>query len=144
MKKSFIILLILIITVSVKNANAQTTGVPDTLVYLQTIVNNKAQFVGKPFSVLMDSLKIQIKHFWPNRSIVYDITKEPSTQFSFYFPQSADEVYLTYPCLEIYWQTPLNGNQSDVLWESNNGGGWSSAVAAFYANGIIADIKVRE
>lgn len=92
----------------------------------------------------MDSLKIQIKHFWPNRSIVYDITKEPSTQFSFYFPQSADEAYLTYPCLEIYWQTPLNASQSDVLWKSNNGGGWSSAVAVFYASAIISDIKIRE
>ena len=60
MKK--IILIILIITVA-KNVSAQLNGVPDTLAYLQTIVANKAQYIGQPFSTLIDNLQIQIKHF---------------------------------------------------------------------------------
>lgn len=140
MKKIFIILLV---AVTSRNLNAQT-GVPDTLAYLQSIVANKTQFIGQPFSVLRDSLKIQIKFFSIGRGIWYNTSKETSTDFAFYFPQTADEIYLTYPFLKIYWQTPLNANQSDTLWNNNNGGGWSAAVASFYASGIIADIKVRE
>jgi hypothetical protein len=94
--------------------------------------------------VLLDSLKIQIKYFSPTRGIVYDISKETSTHFGFRFPQNADDMYLTYPHLVIYWQPCLNATQSDILWENNNGGEWSSAVAAFYSTGKIADIKVRE
>lgn len=129
---------------SEKNTKAQSTGVPDTLAYLQTIVANKANYIGQPFSVLKSHLQIELKYFHPRRGIVHDTNKETSTHFSFYFPQSADEMYLTYPCLVIYWQTPLNANQSFSLYNTNNGGGWTAAVANFYANGIIADIKVRE
>jgi len=146
MKPLYLLLIIaaLCITFS-KQVNAQTnSGVPDTLAYLQTIVANKAHYVGKPFSVLMDSLKIQIKFFTPFASLPYNKKKETSTSFSFYLSQTSDDFYLTYPKLEIYWQTPLNAQQSDVLWESNNGGGWSAAVAALYSTAIIADIKVRE
>lgn len=140
MKKIFVVVFF-IITASVNKTNAQ---VPDTLVYLQSIVANKSQFIGRPFSVLMDSLKIQIKFFSPFGAIHYDKNKETSTSFAFYFPHTSDEMYLTYPKLEIYWQPYLNASQSDILWENNNGGGWSPTVAAFYATGIIADIKVRE
>ena len=143
MKKMFVILFLTAV-ISAKVTKAQTVGVPDTLAYLQTIVANKSQYIGQPFSILLNNLQIQIKYFHPRRDIVYDISKETSTRFGFYFPQSANELYLTYPSLEIYWQPYLNANQSDALWENNNGGGWSTAVAAFYANGIITDIKVRE
>ncbi len=141
MKKIFIIILF---TFSIKLVNAQTYGVPDTLAYLQTIVANKANYIGQPFSILMDSLKIEIKYFHLRRGIHYDISKETSTRFSFYFPETADDLYLAYPYLEIYWQVALNANQSNFLWRNNNGGSWSSAVAAFYANGIIKDIQIRE
>ena len=142
MKKIFIIIVFIC---SIKLVNAQTYGVPDTLAYLQTIVANKANYIGQSFSILMDSLQIQIKFFSPFSGIHYDISKETSTSFSFYFPQDGlDDFYLTYPKLKIYWQTPLNASQSDFLWRTNNGGGWNSAVAAFYANGIIKDIQIRE
>ncbi len=142
MKKIFIVILI-VFTSFIKGAKAQTNGVQDTLAYLQTIVANKTQFIGQPFSTLMDSLKIQIKFFSPFSGIHYDITKETSTDFSFYFSQNTNNYYLTYPRLEVFWQLPLNATQSDSLWETN-GGIWSSAVAAFYANGIIKDIQIRE
>jgi hypothetical protein len=138
MKK--IILIVLIITFTT-NAKAQ---VPDTLAYLNSIVANKAQFIGQPFSVLMDSLKIQIKYFHPIADITYNKSKETSTSFAFYFPLTADDMYLTYPCLNIYWQPYLNASQSDILWEANNGGGWSTVITNFYANGIIFDIKVMD
>lgn len=110
---------------------------------MQTIIANKSQYIGQPFSTLLSNLQIQVKYFHLRRGIIHNISKETSTRFSFYFPQTSNEMYLTYPSLEIYWQIPLNANQSDSIWETNNGGGWNSTVSAFYANAIIADIKLR-
>lgn len=140
MKKA---ILFFIIIFFIKNTNAQGYGVPDTLAYLNTIAANKAQFIGQPFSRLRDSLKIQIKWFSPFAAIHYKKNKETSTSFGFYFSVSTDDYYLTYPRIEIYWQTNIDKNQSNIFWE-NNQGGWESTVANYYANAIIADIKVRE
>ncbi len=145
MKKILIILFVTFSSMLMTKVKAQNYGVPDTLAYLQSIVTNKAQFIGRPFSKLQDSLKIQIKFFSPFARIHHDKTKETSTSFSFYFPQDGlDDFYLTYPSLEIYWHPYLNATQSDILWEDTNGGGWSTSVINFYANGIISDIKVRD
>ncbi len=146
MKRTTLLVLTIVVTYfTTKNVNAQNTGVPDTLAYLQTIVANKSQYIGQPFSVLQNSLQIQIKFFQPFAAIHHDKTKETSTSFAFYFPSDADELYLTFPKLEIYWQVPLNIAQSDNIRSvNNNRGQWNAASANFYANGIIADIKVRE
>ncbi len=143
MKKIFFIFFITI-CFHQKNTCAQAAPVNDTLQYLQSIINNKANYVGYPFSKLFDSLQIQIKFFWPDRSNVHEITKEPATHFSFFFPQNADDMYLTYPCLVIDWQIPLNASQSHILWSANNGGGWGANVMSFYGNAIIANIRVWE
>lgn len=142
MKKILVITFITLLSLA-KDTKAQT-GVPDTLAYLQTIVANKAQYIGQPLSTLLSDLQIQIKHFSRNTDIVYDISKETSTSFGWYFPQNADEIYLTYPRLRISWQTPLNAYQSGILYTNNNGGWWSTAVYDFYKNGIISDITVDD
>ena len=142
MKKT--ILILILSSAIFGNAGAQATPGTDTLGYLQNIVSNKANYIGHPFSTLQSNMQIQIKHFWPNASLSYDRTKETSTQFAFYFPQNAEEIYLTYPCLEISWQPYLNKSESNITRQSNNHRGqWNSAAASLYANCIIADIKVR-
>ncbi|MFZ4770082.1 MAG: hypothetical protein ACOYLO_07855 [Ferruginibacter sp.] len=127
----------------IKNADAQTTGVPDTLAYLQTIVANKSQYIGQPFSVLLSNLQISIKFFSPFGSIPHDKTKETSTEFSFYFPQNANEIYLTYPSLRISWQPYLDNIHAHSLYNQYNGG-WVPTVVSYYTSGIIADIQIRE
>ncbi len=137
------LILILIIIASVKNIKAQ--GVPDTLAYLQTIVANKSQYIGQPFSVLKNNLQIEIKYFFPFAAIHYDKNKETSTSFGWYIPQTADEIYLAYPLLRISWQMPLDATQSDIIRATNNNRGqWNSEAALFYANGIIKDIQIRD
>ncbi len=140
MKNILIIGFIALISFS-KNAKAQA-GVPDTLAYLQTIVANKTQYIGQPFSVLYDNLQIQIKFFTPFGAIHYDKNKETSTSYAFYYPHTTDDHYLSYPRLEIYWQTPLDANQSSLLWKNNNFGEWSAAIYTFYKDAIITDVKV--
>jgi hypothetical protein len=139
MKKILLILLVIIAT----STKAQT-GVPDTLAYLQYIVANKSKFIGKPFSVLSDSLKIKIKFFFPFASIPHNKYKETSTSFAFYFPPTAEEIYLTYPHLDIIWRSPLNANQSDELLSQFRTVGWNHQINSHYAANIIADIKVLE
>lgn len=137
------IILILVVTLFVNRSQAQTYGVPDTFAYLQTLVANKSQFVGQPFSKLADSLKVQIKYFIPFASLPYDVTKETSTTFAFIKPASAEEIYLIYPCLKVSWYPFLNANQSRSLFRYM-GGGWFPDLAAFYSTGIVADIEIKD
>lgn len=142
MKKIITTLFFTACLISVLNTRAANTK--DTLSYLQSIVANKANYIGQPFSVLLNNLQIQIKHFSPIAIIQEDKNKETATFFSFYFPQSAEEIYLTYPCLRISWQTSLNAATSRSLYKTNNGGGWTQAVVDFYKNAIIKDIDIFE
>lgn len=140
MKKVITILVFIILT---KVTIAQSYGVPDTLLYLQTIVANKSQYIGQPFSFLCNNLQVQIKSFSPFPGIPSNKNKETSTSFSFYLPQTGlDDFYLTYPKLEIYWQVPLNAYQSGILFR-NSGGAWNSNIYDFYKNGNISDIILR-
>ncbi len=141
--KKFFLILVVVITTFTKDVKAQTYGVPDTLAYLLSIVSNKAQYIGQPFSVLKNNLQIQIKYFQPFAAVSYDKDKETSTSFAFYFPNNVDELYLTFPKLEVYWQPYLNIVQSLGIAYGNRGV-WSSSAEAFYSTGIIADIKIRE
>ncbi|MBC7935739.1 MAG: hypothetical protein H7Y86_10355 [Rhizobacter sp.] len=140
MKKIFFISFIIILAIASK-VKAQPNI--DTLAVLQTIVVNKSQFVGQPFSKLLDSLKIQIKYFSPFGSLPYDMNKETSSSFSFYFPQSSNEMYLTYPKLRVSWYPFLNGALSETLF-GYFGGGWTPNVKTFYSTGVVADIEIRD
>lgn len=143
MRKIFISILIVTAIFS-KEINAQK-GVPDTLVYLQTVVASKAKYIGQPFSILLTDMQIQIKHFIPIANITHDISKETSTSFGFYFTQNSEEMYLAYPRLRITWKTPLDITLSDNIRKNNNNRGlWNQSSNLLYANSIIADIKIRE
>lgn len=137
------ILFLFFVSIHIHDLKAQN-GVPDTLVYLKTIVDNKNNFVGKPFGVLVDSLKIKIKYFSPFAAEHKAKDKETSTSFSFYYPRTADEIYLTYPHIEIFWQTPLDAIQSDFLYTKFRFVGWHPEIARFYSTAIIDDLQIIE
>ena len=134
MKKIFFIGFIFIIAITSK-VKAQPNI--DTLAVLQTIVANKANYIGQPFSVLLSQLPISIKYFLPipRANKRYE---ERHTSFSFYYSQDANRMY---PSLEIDWQVPLNQTLSYSLWTQTSGA-WTSVHSAHYANGIIKDIAV--
>jgi len=141
MKKIYFICIYLVICFA-NNAKAQSSPVTDTLNYLNTIIANKASYVGKPFSILMNDLQIQIKYFFPFSNLHHDQTKETSTEFSFYFPPTAEEIHLTYPSLEIFWQTHLDATKTRALYTQYRALGWAPEVATFYSSGIIKDIRI--
>jgi hypothetical protein len=141
MKKA---LLILVLFFACKNTTAIAQGVPDTLQYLKTIVQNKSQYIGQPFSKLLADLKIGIIYFNYNiRPVPYDRSKERSSAFSFYFPARNEDFNLAYPFLEIIWKEPLNALRSGSIYDQS-GGRFSSEARLFYLSGIIEDIKILE
>ena len=136
---------ILILLVVLFGYQAQINAqVIDTLKYLQSIVACKTQYIGKPFSVLLKDLKIPIKYFSPHASIHYAKDSETSTTLSFYFPRTADEIYLTYPSLEIVWKPYLNTSESLDLFTLYHSVGWNTIIANYYSTGIIYDIRIFE
>lgn len=139
-----IIILALVLTFTTRSSLKAQTGVPDTLAYLQTIVQNKAQYIGQPFSKLMDSLQIQIKLFFPVAEFPYDRFKETSTSFSFFFTATVDDLYLSYPMLEVIWQTPGDAGQSRLLRKQYRSMGWNTVIANHYSTRVIADIYISD
>lgn len=143
MKKLLFITLLGLFSFS-KNTFAQI-GVSDTLTYLKSIEANKSQYIGHPFSILLNTLQLEIKFFQPFASKPHDRFKETTTIFSFYFPNSNAEMYLTSPSLTIIWETPLDINQSfQIFGPSNNKGRWNPTALAHYSNSIIKNIIIIE
>ena len=137
------VLLILVVFLHAK-AQLRAQGVPDTLQYLKTIVQNRSQYIGQPFSKLLKDLEINIQYFSPDGGIWHDRSKETSTSFSFYFPTRAEDINLAYPFLKIIWKDPLNALQSGSIYDQSDRGRFSSEARLFYLSGIIEDIKILE
>lgn len=135
---------LLFITCFLQASYAQSVNVQkiDTLGYLRTIIANKTNYIGQPFSTLLKDLKIQIDRFAPIGSIPSDTSRETSTSFSFYFPRSAAEYELTFPKLNISWEPYLNATSSRYLFRKYNGGGWTQEVINFYSTAIIKDMDI--
>jgi hypothetical protein len=144
MKKIIAILIIILCSGNMAFAAGTIKPKTDTLAYLKSIVANKANYVGRPFSALLTDLQIQIKYFCPIGGLSQDKSKETHSMFSFYFPQSVEEIYLSYPYLSITWSPYLNADISHGLYKKYDGGGWQQEVIDFYSSAIIADIIVIE
>ncbi len=66
---------------------------------------------------------------------------ETSTLFAFYYPESAEDLHLTYPSLEVYWQVPVNVSQP--LYDLYDGH-WGNYIFNNYKSAIIKDIGILE
>ena len=139
MKKKIISSLI-ILMLFVSKSDAQPAGVPDTLAYLQTIVANKAQFIGQPFSVLLSHLQVQVKYFSPFGKIHHQKDKETSTGFGFYCPNAPNEAYKIFPLLSVSWYPYLSITTSDSL--RTLYGCWASPISTYYSQAIVSDIHI--
>ena len=102
---------------------------------------NKANYIGKPLSILEQDLKLKIKKFSPFG--VANRYEETTT--TFYFRPVKKQGDLFYPRLEIFWSSPLDMRKSDSLSvrDRKNLGIWDKEAKSFYAPAIIADIRIR-
>jgi hypothetical protein len=145
MKK--VALIIAIVCCSAKSfCQSYPTPVTDTLGYLRHLVANKQQFIGQPFSVLNDSLKIQIKYFSPFGAYHHDQSKETDSEFGFNNSIDIADFYLTYPRIRIYWQQPLGLYQAIQLTYLYNGSmvAWGTRAYQHYANAVVKDVRLVE
>ena len=139
MKKKIIIsvTIAILFVLNSKSLLAQQTR-RDTLNYLQQVVENKANYIGKPFSVLKKDIKLEIKSFSPFGAA--NRYEETSTTFYFKHPKKQED--FSYPQLIITWTSPLDMRMSDSLFFKNHRK-WDSEIESFYAPAIIADIRTR-
>lgn len=133
MKYLFKIFTILVLTISFK-CFAQL----DTLNYLKQFEANKANYIGQPFSKLLnDMTQIQPKTAWPapnfkNKNYNYDVS------FNF-----CDKVFSFYNVinLRIEWQTPIP--RADArYYEDLNHFYFTNDERSYYGSKIVKDIKV--
>jgi len=137
------LLAIVVLFACIFSVQAQTRPVTDTVGYLKSIYANKNQFIGKPFSNLLDSLKINIVYFGTNAGITSDKSKETSSAFYFIIPEYFEDFASRY--IEIYWATPLNADESALIYNmSEEGGLWIPEAKNFYKTGIIREIRVSD
>jgi len=139
------LLAIVISFICLENTNAQTVPLgnneEDTLAYLKTFKARKAEYIGKPFSVLLADLKIPIKAFSPIGGIFTDRSKEDATAFFFKVPTTFDD--FSSGKIVIYWQECFNINISDIIYnKSEEGGIWLPEDMQYYKNVIIGDMWV--
>jgi hypothetical protein len=144
--KKVVVILFSFLTILSASSEAQTsTGVSDTLAYLNNIVANKSLYIGQSFSVLADSFQISIKYFEPVASIHHKKNSEDQTFFAFYNSQTANDYDRMFPKLVIHWAPPfLVRSQSEAISKADSLGGWNLIAKAHYSNAIIADIRVFE
>ncbi|MCB0710290.1 MAG: hypothetical protein KDC15_12970 [Chitinophagaceae bacterium] len=126
---------ILFLSMVVKSASAQL----DTLAYLKTFEQQKMQYIGQPFSILLAAMgQVQPKSVWRGRNIKH---KNQIHYCSFYFVnpnnmQTIGTIYMT-----IDWQTSIL--LDDINYYTNrNHYNFTSEERLFYGNKIIKDIKV--
>jgi hypothetical protein len=110
----------------------------DTLNYLKQFEANKANYIGQPFSKLLnDMTQIQPKTVWPapnfkNKNYNYETSFNfCDVEFSFYNAIN----------LRIEWQTPISRSNSKY-YEDLNQFYFTNDEKSFYGSKIVKDIKV--
>lgn len=140
MKKHIIIVLYFLL--SFLTAQSQTLPVTDTLAYLKSIEARKAEFIGQPFSNLLNELKINIIEFGPVGANSNDIKQETGAIFRFKYAD-INRNYHDDPILIIYWRSYVDINQSNAIASQTSVyGKWTNSARQYYKNFIIDDIIV--
>ena len=110
---------------------------------MQQIVVNKANYIGKPFFVLEQDLKLKIKNF---SSIGKEAHKNEATSTIFRFRSIREQGDRFYPRLKIFWKEPyLSLIKSDSIYmrDRKNIGVWDREAESLYRSCVIEDIQAR-
>ncbi|QQQ28358.1 hypothetical protein [Chryseobacterium indoltheticum] len=110
----------------------------DTLNYLKQFETNKANYIGQPFSKLLnDMTQIQPKTAW-SISLAGKKTVTPDTRFYFCKKEQSFHNVIT---LWIEWQNEIPRDQTRY-YEKKNHFYFTNDEKNFYGNKIVKDIKV--
>lgn len=137
MKIFRLIIIFLIIISRIDVVNAQ---VLDTFNYVKNFELQKAQYIGKPFSILLNDMQqIQPKSVWQgiyirNKNII------PYNSFYFELPQNTFRYGIVVNMI-IYWQTALPATEVKY-YQNKNHFHFTNEERQYYENKIIRDIIV--
>ena len=118
------------------------THVTDTLDYIKTnFINKKANYIGKPFSVLLNDLKLNINYYtygdaFNNRSISPDISISFVTEYQKWVEKNSTNKPIV---LTVTWATPVSID-SAVSLGRNSKGKWLNAEKKYYGGKIVKDL----
>ncbi|MDN3692910.1 hypothetical protein QWZ06_11755 [Chryseobacterium tructae] len=111
----------------------------DTLKYLKQFEVNKAQYIGKPFSGLLnDMTKIQPKAIWHNGPF-NNKNIRTSSDLGFYDLSKGYEFGAV--TLVIHWQDPISVTEVNY-YKNKNKNNFTSEEKNFFGKRIIKDILV--
>ncbi|SHL87664.1 hypothetical protein SAMN05444360_105149 [Chryseobacterium carnipullorum] len=134
MKKIFKIIPLFILTLLSYKVNAQL----DTLNYLKQFEANKAQYIGQPFSKLLQAMtQIQPKTIWAD----YNIENKTITKRSRFKFCEMDYSFKNVITMNITWGNDIPFSQVEY-YEKNNNFYFTDEERAFYGNKIVKDIMV--
>ena len=144
-------ILTLILFLNISNVTLAQTPVTDTIGYLRdSIEAKKTYYIGKPLSVLLNDLKIEVKSYMA----IVPFDSEPNiiqfkvTSLDFYSNDvllTRSYYHITSPHIDITFTPTIQipkekfkpGNVLD--WTT----GWTPEKAAFFGPYTISDLKVR-
>ncbi|WP_294264232.1 hypothetical protein [uncultured Chryseobacterium sp.] len=133
MNNIFKIVLLITLTFSIKS-KAQL----DTLNYLKQFETNKVNYIGQPFSkLLQDMTQIQPKTAWPIPNFK---TKHYNFSTDFKFCDKEFSFYNAVTLI-VEWQTPISRSDSKY-YQVLNHSYFTNDEKAFYSSKIIKDIMV--
>ncbi|WP_100077349.1 hypothetical protein [Chryseobacterium camelliae] len=128
------IITLFILTVGISKINAQL----DTLNYLKQFEFNKANYIGQPFSKLLNEMtQIQPKTAWA-ASMGRKKTISADTRFKFAEKELSFRRTVT---LLIKWQDPIPRDQTQ-FYEQKNAFYFTNEEKTFYGSKIVKDIIV--
>lgn len=137
MKKIFLIVLLIVLNTT---THAQTQV--DTIGLLrQTILNKKSDFIGKPFSTIVNALPVSlpIKHYFPDW---LNGLSNKRTMFGFIDIQNRRKDPKNIIYIYIYWQNKDSLSDEDEQWRKLPVGQWDQDDLHYYKDKIIKDVKV--
>lgn len=149
-------LLIIITALSICNkGTAQTKCFQgDTLKYIkECILEKQSQYIGKPFSTLLNDLELPLKSFFNGGISAREKTGEFTT-VAFYDTQTASNLLADYRgnrlhhyadrmvFVTIKWKTSQPADIVENL-QKSSGGNWTPAVQEYFGKQVVKDIIIK-
>jgi len=119
------------------NAYSQSLTMQDTLAHVKYFETNKAYYIGKPFSVLLNDLNIKPKLAMPGYGRYF-----LSAHTYFVFAERAQMYNYGKIRLIIKWYIPIKGDEASYYAKKNNAY-FTEEEEAFYGSKIVNDIWVE-
>ncbi|AQX02345.1 hypothetical protein [Elizabethkingia anophelis] len=128
-----------LIIISISLLSTYVKAQMDTLSYLKQFEVNKAKYVGKPLSILLDDMTaIQPKLVFSHSAF----TNKHFRIFSDFKFDTKNAYSINSISMLVYWQTPIHTEEANQ-YRDRNKSLFTPDERSFYGNKIIKDIKVN-